>query len=337
MKNLNRLFEGLSFRWNEWTGSFGDLGTFIPLFLGLALTTGLPPGKTLILVGCFYITTAFVFKLPIPVQPLQAMAAIVMAKKLGLPLLEAAGIEMGILLLIFGFTKAAAWMGKLFDRTMIKGIQFGVGLMLMEAGLRFMLHPSPMEISHPLAHSFFLPDWHLFLPAFFLLVLPQIPLTLGNAVYATSDLAHEYFKEKAEKATPKNLLLSLGFANIAMGGMNGMPVCHGSEGLTGHYRFGARTGGATIILGSLFIAVGLFYPQQIYPLLSQIPQMILGASLFYIGICHAWLIHGTEEKRWIAVLMGLVALGTSNLSYSLFFGLAAEYLPLLFLKKEYQR
>ncbi len=321
-----KIFKGLDFKWNEWTGAFGDLATFIPLFLGLVLVAGLPPGRTLILVGCFYIITALVFKLPIPVQPLQAVAAIVMAKKLGMPILEAAGIEMGVLLLALAFTGSVYWLEKIFDKTIIKGIQFGVGLMLMVAGLNFIFHASGSAGLHPLQASFSFPGLSLFLPAFFLLVVPQIPLTLGNAVYAASDLAHEYFKERAKKVTPKNLLVSLGFANLVMGGAGGLPVCHGSEGLTGHYRFGARTGGATLILGSYFIFLGLVFPGQIYHLLSLIPQVVLGLMLFYIGFCHAWLIRGLKEKQWIAAAMGLTALFTSNLSYSLLLGLVLEYL-----------
>jgi len=95
--------------------------------------------------------------------------------------------------------------------------------------------------------------------AFILLVIPQVPLTLGNAVVATSDAARLYFDRRASKVTYKALSISMGLANTAAGLLGGMPVCHGSGGLTAHYRFGARTGGSNLMIGTVCLALVVFF------------------------------------------------------------------------------
>jgi len=91
--------------------------------------------------------------------------------------------------------------------------------------------------------------------SFFLLVIPQIPLTLVNSVVATNDTADFYFKERAQRVSPRSLCLSIGLINTIGSIFGGMPSCHGSTGLTAHYRFGARTENATIITGIFFYYV----------------------------------------------------------------------------------
>src|SRR3989337_3705411 len=98
-----------------------------------------------------------------------------------------------------------------------------------------------------------LPEPSQLLTAFVVLVIPQLPLTLGNAVIACADTARGYFRQDADRVTHRSLLISKGLANIFAGGIGGMPVCHGAGGLTAHYRFGARTGGATILLGAALL------------------------------------------------------------------------------------
>ena len=43
--------------------------------------------------------------------------------------------------------------------------------------------------------------------------------------------------------------MSLGVADLVAGAIGGMPVCHGAGRLTAHRSFGARTGGAPLIMG----------------------------------------------------------------------------------------
>jgi hypothetical protein len=79
------------------------------------------------------------------------------------------------------------------------------------------------------------------------LALPQAALTLGNAVIATAEEHNRLFPR--HRVTVRTLALDHGLMNLAAAGLGGVPMCRGAGGLAGHVRFGARTGGALVILG----------------------------------------------------------------------------------------
>jgi SulP family sulfate permease len=310
----------------EWLGALGDIGTFVPIFLSLVALNGLPLSRSLVLVGLIYICTALYFRIPLPVQPLKAMATIAIAGGLGMPMIMAAGLWMGIILLLLAFTGRIEWLTQFFSRPIVKGIQLGVGLMLIKASLNLITMSSYPEDPGVRESLDQLPPLSVILPSLWILVLPQLPLTLGNAVFAVSDVAGDYFGDKSRRASPRNLASSIGLANLAIGVVGGLPVCHGSGGLTAHYRFGARTGGATLIMGVLYItlAIAIFFSGDLF--LRFIPPWLIGLMLLYVGICHALLVRGLMEQVWLALSMGIIALLTGNLLYSLVFGLLAERL-----------
>jgi len=302
----------------------GDLGTFVPIFLSLVAFNGLLPARALFLAGLVYITSSLYFRLPVPVQPLKAMAAIAIAEGLGMPMIAAAGLWMGFILLMLTLTGRVDWLLRYFTRPIVKGIQLGVGLMLIKTSVGlFTLRSYPTDSVLQTTLTGF-PEVTEFLSALWVLVLPQLPLTLGNSVYATSDVARDYFGEKAGRALPGKLALSLGLSNLAIGSLGGLPVCHGSGGLTAHYRFGARTGGATLIAGGIFVLISVVFAGSGDLVFQFIPPWILGAMLLYVGICHVLLIRGLESKRLMACTMGLVGIATNNLLYALVLGLAGE-------------
>lgn len=81
-------------------------------------------------------------------------------------------------------------------------------------------------------------DWSLAAGAFLLLVVPQLPLTLGNAVVATAATARDYYGPRASRATIRALSTSISAFDLFAALVGGFPVCHGSGGVTSHYRFG---------------------------------------------------------------------------------------------------
>ncbi len=108
--------------------------------------------------------------------------------------------------------------------------------------------------------------------------IAQIPLTLTNAVLATSLLASDLFKEKV---STKKLSVNIGLADCFFVLLGGFPMCHGAGGLAAHYRFGALTGGADIMIGLLFIALSFVGTSS---MLAMVPAGILGALLAFAGI-----------------------------------------------------
>jgi MFS superfamily sulfate permease-like transporter len=115
--------------------------------------------------------------------------------------------------------------------------------------------------------------------AFSLLVLPQLSLTFTNAVLLTALLAGDYFGARAAHVTPKRLALSSGLANLLLTPLGALPMCHGAGGLAAHYRFGARSGTAPLLLGLALLALALLPGGLGLAPLAAIPTAALGALL----------------------------------------------------------
>jgi len=111
------------------------------------------------------------------------------------------------------------------------------------------------------------------------LVLPQVVLTIANAILATSLLTQDLFKKDVP---PKRLSTTIGLMNITSVPFGGFPMCHGAGGLAGQYRYGARTGGASIIAGVIFIVLALFFTSP--QVLSIVAVGVLGALLVFVGV-----------------------------------------------------
>ena len=114
-----------------------------------------------------------------------------------------------------------------------------------------------------------------------MLALPQVPLTLGNAIIAVTDENNRLFPQRA--VTEKQVAISTGLMNIGSSAIGGVPMCHGAGGMAGHVRFGATTGGAPIILGAVLIVLALFFGSSIETVLRVFPQALLGVILFLAG------------------------------------------------------
>ena len=114
-----------------------------------------------------------------------------------------------------------------------------------------------------------------------LLAIPQLPLTLGNAVIAVRAENNELFPDRP--VTDRAMAVSQGIVNLLAAPFGGMPMCHGAGGMAGHVRFGARTGGSLVMLGALMIVLGLFFGGSVALLFQVFPKAVLGVILFFAG------------------------------------------------------
>src|SRR5450759_4514834 len=96
---------------------------------------------------------------------------------------------------------------------------------------------------------------------FILLALPQLPLTCGNAYLAITEENDRLFPDRP--VTERSVAFSTGLMNLGSSLIGGIPMCHGAGGMAGHVQFGARTGGSSIILGSILLGAGLFLSSSI--------------------------------------------------------------------------
>jgi len=123
--------------------------------------------------------------------------------------------------------------------------------------------------------------WKDFALGLVFLALPQLPLTLGNAIMATAEENNRLFPDRA--INENKLSTSTGVLNIFSSSVGGIPMCHGAGGMAGHVAFGARTGGATVILGVILLLLALFLSGSVQTLFAVLPKAILGVILFLTG------------------------------------------------------
>ncbi|MCL2856719.1 MAG: sulfate transporter [Oscillospiraceae bacterium] len=124
--------------------------------------------------------------------------------------------------------------------------------------------------------------WHELLSGILILGIVQIPLTLGNAVIATTIENNRMFPDRL--VSEKKVAVSKGFMNLVSPILGGVPICHGAGGMAAHVRFGARTGGSVVILGGSLLLLGLFFSDSVLLLLGMIPSSVLGVILFFAGL-----------------------------------------------------
>lgn len=121
---------------NELAGSFGDIGTDLPLIIGILLATGADSASVFILFGLMQIMTGLVYGLPMPMQPLKAMAVLVITQQLSAGVLYGAGLAIGVIMLSLSWSGALGWMAARIPRCVVRGIQFGLGLSLCSLALK---------------------------------------------------------------------------------------------------------------------------------------------------------------------------------------------------------
>ena len=124
--------------------------------------------------------------------------------------------------------------------------------------------------------------WQDLVTGVLVLGLPQAALTLGNAIVATVEENNHLFPDRP--ITVRGLAIDHGVMNLIGASIGGVPMCHGAGGMAGHVRFGARTGGALVILGVLVLVTGLFFADSIGTLFKLFPPALLGVILMFGGL-----------------------------------------------------
>jgi MFS superfamily sulfate permease-like transporter len=302
------------------SGALADLGTLLPLALGAIAVAGLAPTPVLAGFGAFYVATALIYRLPVPVQPMKAIAAVAMTGAVTPAMLAVSGVLTGVVLLALGLTGLISRFARIVPQSVIAGLQLGLGLALAMVAVKLMADQpviaalvlaalSPMLFAPKLPSALFAivvaivvgqifdiqnagiaaapvlslgtlwPSLGELHHAMSQLVLPQLALTLTNAVLLTALLAGDYYGEKAAHVTPRRLSITSGLANIALAPFGALPMCHGAGGLAAHHRFGARSGAAPLALGLALLTLTLIPTGLASAALAAIPLAGLGALL----------------------------------------------------------
>src|SRR3984885_6011166 len=166
-------------------------------------------------------------------------------------------------------------------------------------------------------------SWHDLLIGMAFLALPQLPLTLGNAVIAIREENNRLFPDRP--VTEDCIATSTGLVNGGSAIFGGVPMCHGAGGMAGHVAFGARTGGAPIILGVILLSLAFCFSNSIEAILNVFPKAVLGVILFLTG---AQLSLGScdfsknKGERFITLATAAFAMWNVGLAFVVGMGLA---------------
>jgi len=167
-------------------------------------------------------------------------------------------------------------------------------------------------------------SWKDLLAGFVILGIPQAPLTLGNAIIATVAENNSYFPDR--KVSTKTISIDHGMMNFISAFIGGIPICHGAGGMAGHIRFGARTGGALVILGVIVLLTGLFLSDSVALIFQVFPRPILGVILFFAGVELALVIKDVKlKKQNLFVLLVTAGIAMWNMGVAYLAGLMLYY------------
>lgn len=300
---------------DEFTGAIGDSVTVFPVVVAIAALSELSLTRLLLGFAVFQVVWGLHYGLPISVEPMKALAVLVIAGTLTASELAVAGLLAGGVLLLVGATGTLGRIERYVGQPVIRGVQFGVGLMLLETGIRLSLDGLTLALlSMGVAAVVTVAGYR---KASALVVLcvgvvftvtrvgvpaPQLPaltvglpspssisvtalegtvaqlaMTVGNAAVATSLLLSDYYDADV---SVDELSTSMGVMNLVAIPLGAMPMCHGSGGVAGKYAFGARTAGSNLILGAMYavaavLAVGI---------VAAFPLPMLGVVLGLIAL-----------------------------------------------------
>lgn len=278
------MYAKYQFNRQEISGALGDLGTVLPLSIGLIMICGLSASGLFLSVGLLYIIGGIYYGITVPVQPMKVVSAYAIATAMSAVQVTSAGLLMGLFLLFLGITGIITIIGKYIPKSVIRGVQVSGGVLLISSGVKFMIGTTkfqtmlktaepylwlqtigPIQVGiifgviggaltlilldnkkipaglavvlgglimglifgtyegfDKLKVSIYIPE---ILPfgaptiadltlALLMLVLPQIPMTVGNAVIANAELSKEYFGENAKRMTYRASCISMGIAGL---------------------------------------------------------------------------------------------------------------------------
>ncbi len=380
----------------ELAGSLGDLGTILPLAIGMILINGINPLGLFMGVGLFYVFSGLYFRVTCPVEPMKVIGAYAIATGITASQIQASSLWIFLFLLIIGGTGIIALIGRYIPKPVIRGVQLSTGVLLVSQGVKLMLGTSKFQELRAAAEpylsiqsigpvplgwaigailgvltlfllenrrlpaaiavvgagvltgiflgtgeglqqmdlGFYLPKWLPYgLPsagdftfALLVLVLPQVPMTLGNAVMANADLSIQYFPRDGRRVTYRALCISMALANLGSFFLGGMPMCHGAGGLASRYRFGARTGGSNLMIGGVFIVLALLLGEHLMGVIYLLPMSALGILLIFAGaqLSLTLLDMNTRKEMFVPILIVGITLA-ANLAAGFLIGIAVAY------------
>ncbi|MCD5425758.1 MAG: putative sulfate/molybdate transporter [Methanosarcinaceae archaeon] len=303
------------------TGSIGNFGTVLPITLAIAVASEVNFGAMLLFFGMWYIVMSIFYNIPMSIEPMKAMGAIVIVGEFTQHEIAASGIFIGLIFFFIGSFKGMRFVQKKVPMSVIKGIQIGLALILFNTTIDFILKDLIFGIVCiliiviiSLYHTRLkIPNISALLCLFLGIVvgiyvngMPQIEF-LQIPVFIIPSMT-DFFnaswhlvlpqlpltltnsilmtsilsKEFFKKnIEPDTLSTTIGVMNIVSAPFGGFPTCHGAGGIAAHYRFNATTI-SNIVGGVVLITIALFFASP--AIISMLPSGMFGALLIFVAI-----------------------------------------------------
>jgi SulP family sulfate permease len=224
------------------------------------------------------------------------MTGVVSRLARALPSSIAAGLQLGLGLSLAGLgirlIGTQIWLGVAISLLMLVLMRYRrspVALVAVVVGIGI---GQVLGIAPPFPHLDFglhlphltVPGWQDIVHGTTYAVLPQIPLTLTNAIIVTAAVSRQFFPKELHPVNERNLAVTTGLGNLLAAPFGGYLMCHGAGGIAGHVRFGSRSATAPVLIGVVFMALGVGLGESGYAVLRTIPDAVLGGLLLFSGI-----------------------------------------------------
>lgn len=342
----------------ECSGAAGDLGTLLPYVLGAIVLVGMDATGVLLGFGLAYLMVACVYRAPAPVQPMKVVGALLLASPVAPATVAATGVLLGGVFLLAAISGVVGTLARRIPMPVTAGLQLGLAAMLAwlalgmlaqqwwlglgACGLILLAAPrwpaallvlvGSVAIGQfaGIAAPWPVLDWGWHWPALqwpgvgadleesLALALAQAPLTLTNAIVVTTAVMARCYPQ-AHACTPRRLAWTTGAINLIAAPMGGLPMCHGAGGVSAHYRFGARTIAAPLIIGLTLCALAIALGPSAAALLATVPEAALGALLLFAALSLAGAAelqsHSPIALAWVLVVALLCVLWNPALAF----------------------
>ncbi len=349
------------FNLREISGAFGDLGTFLPLVLSLSILNKISLTNTFFFSGIFNIFCAFLYSIPISLQPMKAIAIETITKNESSEVLFLSGLITSFIVLLFYFTGILKIITKNISTAVISSLKIVLGLKLIELSTSLIFKG---EINGKIllllffAFSLVFLDLKFKIPSAFLIFIfglffikdlnflsfklnvsipflnlneiysslkmsaIQIPLTILNSVVLTIAISKEIFKN--ENVNEKKISFSLFSMNILAPFFSYAPFCHGASGIVAQNKFGAKTNGSLIILGLFKIFLVFLFGGTLSLIATNFPLQILSPLLLLTSFEFLKNIKIERNTEKIIFFPTSFAMYFTNLFYGFLFGIFLE-------------
>ncbi|MBA7500592.1 hypothetical protein ES704_03352 [subsurface metagenome] len=363
MKSENRFDKWPDFRFNleEIAGAIGDYGTLFPIVLGVAIVSNLNLGYILLFFSAWYIITGLYYKMPMPVEPMKVIGAIVIAGGLNKEEITASGMILGIFFLILGFCKCMKFIQEKVPSSVVRGIQMGLALILFKTSTNFIVKDSVISvICITIIILFYIANKFTHLTDISVIVVLLIGIVIGLLKYGIPQIRilplptlivpgiQDFVKggwllaiSQApltitnailstsllmqdlihREVEPDKLSISIGLMNLTSVPFGGFPMCHGAGGLAAQYRFGARTGGSNIISGLILLPIALFFASPEF--VAIIPLGVFGALLVFVAIELGK--HSFKTNSYIVTITIAILALIANMTIAFIVGIILAY------------